>query len=498
MDAKEIIRPVEEFSQCMKRILKRREVSASELARMMAYKSRNSIFRMLDETGGHSARLAFYEKLIAEDPLTLDAHERASLEQALEVSRVGKHAFLSNRAMHEMLMNADMREEKHNVRVDNMESQEDPAFQKALEEMARGKKAYLLITGCCDRAIFEALRERIYKADMTCEVKVIHLIYTGAEEIVSNISAIQPLLYCDFYTAYCVEPGIFSRERESLYRQNYVHIRAQDKNEQWYRQSLALVEKGVFVPLGRISGEGNENFLHYFEKDLEQMQLLKAELPAGDRVESYLSYTESCRKLEANRTVYTIKADISMICIHPDILLPCVKEEFWQMAGERSQEIKEAFCRIHLARWENFFGRRKANHMIFSREAMERFSRTGRQTDHFFAFRTYTPGERVRILAQLKRQAEDNPNFCLYFFKEGFEPPMTEIGLYEGGGTLMTKPQTHYDLAGDHAEAVITQKEFCERYKEFYMKDLLERCVISREETMALMDRLIELAREAS
>ena len=36
-----------------------------------------------------------------------------------------------------------------------------------------------------------------------------------------------------------------------------------------------------------------------------------------------------------------------------------------------------------------------------------------------------------------------------------------------------------------------------EDIKEFYMKDLLERHVISREETMALMDRLIEIAQNA-
>lgn len=498
MRARQIVRPVEEFGPCLKRILENRRISASELARLLAYKSRNSIFRILDEAGGHSARQSFYKKLLDKDPLWLNEQEKAALEQALEVSRVGRHAFLSNCTMHEMLTNADMGGRKHNVRVDNAGCPEDPAFHKALEEMARGRKAYIAITGCCDRAIFEAIRERIHKTDVACEVQVVHLIYTGAEEIVGNISAIQPLLYCDFYTAYCVEPGIFSREREALYRQNFIHIQAQNRHGQWYRQSLALVDKGVFVPLGRMHAAENEHFMHYFEEDLKRMPVLKAELPGGNCVENYLRYTESCRKLEMNRTVYTIKPDISMTCVHPDILLPCVKEEFWRMAGEGAEELKEAFYRTHLARWENFFGTRRSNHMILSQEAMESFARTGRQSDHFFAIRAYTWQERVKILEQLKRQMIENASFCMYFFKEAFKPPMTEIGLYDGVGTLMTKPQTHYNLAGDHAEAVITQKEFCERYKEFYIKDLLERHVIAKEEALALMDRLIEIAREAA
>jgi len=126
---------------------------------------------------------------------------------------------------------------------------------------------------------------------------------------------------------------------------------------------------------------------------------------------------------------------------------------------------------------------------------MRRFARTGRQSDHFFAIRSYTPEERTAILVNLRDQAKADTAFHIHFFKESFEPTLTEIGLYEGAGTLMTKPYTNYDLAGDHTEAIITKKEFCERYKEFYMRDLLERHVILEEETMALMDELIDMAK---
>lgn len=41
----------QEFGPCLKEMLGKRKVSASELARMMHYKSRNSIFRILDGEG---------------------------------------------------------------------------------------------------------------------------------------------------------------------------------------------------------------------------------------------------------------------------------------------------------------------------------------------------------------------------------------------------------------------------------------------------------------
>ena len=497
MHMERIIEPVQEFGLCLKGVLESKRVSASELARMMDYKSRNSIFRILDETGGHSARRSFYDRLIGEDPLSLGEGERAALEQALEVSRVGKHVFLSNHAMRELLMNANQYEDAHGVRIDAFNLPDDPTFERTLSEMAHCKTAYITITGCCDRAIFDALRECIYKTDVTCEVRVAHIIYTGEEEIVRNISAIQPMLYCDCYRAYCLEPGVFSREREAMYRQNTIYALMLDENGNWYRQTLMLVDKGVFIPLIKVKSRKSDAFSRYFAEDIHRMPMLKAEIPGSGSMESYLEYTKICRKMEQGRATYTIKLDISLNCIHPDILLPCVKEEFWALAGDQAEEMKAEFWRTHMERWENAFSKKKESHIIFSKAAMERFAQTGRQSDHFFAIRAYTPQERAEILENLRDQTQANPNFHIHFFKEGFEPPLTEIGLYEGVGTLMTKPYTNYDLAGDHTETIITKKEFCERYKEFYMKDLLERYVITREETMVLMDRLIGIAESA-
>ena len=497
MRTERIIEPIQAFGPCLKGILENRGVSASELARMMAYKSRNSIFRILDEAGGHSARQAFYGRLISEDPLGLNADERASLEQALEVSRVGRHAFLSNCAMRELMMNANRRRDGQQIRVDAFAAPDDPAFLKALSEMEHCKTAYVTITGCCDRAIFDALRKQIYKTDVTCEVRVAHILYTGEEEIVHNISAIQPLLYCDCYRAYCLQPGVFSREREAFYRQNCIYALMLDEHGNWFRQTLVLVERGVLIPLQKTEARKDDPMSRYFAADIENMPMLKVEMPKGGSMESYLEYIKGCRRLEQSRARYIIKQDLSLTCVHPEILMPCVRDEFWQMAGERAEAWKAEFWKIHMDRWENAFSRKRENHIIFSAAAMKRFAQTGRQSDHFFAIRPYTRQERAAILRNLRDQARENPCFHVHFFHGCFEPTLTEIGLYEGMGTLMTKPYTDYNLDSDHTEAIVTQKEFCERYKEFYMHDLLARYVISEKETIELLDKLIEMAKNA-
>ena len=128
---------------------------------------------------------------------------------------------------------------------------------------------------------------------------------------------------------------------------------------------------------------------------------------------------------------------------------------------------------------------------------MEQFARTGRLTDHFFGLRPYTPTERAKILYHILEQTKTNPYFDVYFFKDGFEPPLMEITLYEGVGTMMTKPFTDYNLAGDHAEVMMTNEDFCACYKTFFAENLLAQQVMTREETIMELERLIEITKEA-
>lgn len=480
-----------EFGPCLKEILKEKRVSASELARMMNYKSRNSIFRILSGESSHSARRAFFTRLTQEDPLPLDEKQRQRLEQALEISRVGMKDYLGNQAMRELLTGA-VGPTRGTVRIEAAnDDPHDPDFSKAMEAAACAKKMHLTIMGCCDRAIFDALHDWIDRRDKGCEVKVVHMIYTGPEEIVRNIAAIQPLLYCDFYEAYCMEPGMVSRERECVYRCSYIHAQVQDARGEWYERLLLQIDRGVFVPMYRMAAVNKSSLKTYLEQDLKRMPPLKKMFDRAMNDSGYLNFARECLSMEQNRAIYMIKLDIPLSFVQPDIVASCVMDG---MIGKKTME--DMIC-VHRQRFDNFFTKKKVSRVVFSREAMERFARTGRQSDHFFALRSYTPEERVRILQNLREQEENNPNFHVYFFEEGYQPPAAEVGLYEGVGVLMAKPYTDYNLTGEHEEMIISQREFCARYKAYFMNDLLERHVIPRRETLAVLDALIETARNA-
>ena len=108
MKAAPTVQPLLTFGQCLKNILGARKLSASALSRMMEQKSRNSMFRILDDTGGPAVQAAFFESLKASDCLHLTEQEERELERALEVSRFGVAGYMTNQAMHRLLGDVDL------------------------------------------------------------------------------------------------------------------------------------------------------------------------------------------------------------------------------------------------------------------------------------------------------------------------------------------------------------------------------------------------------
>ena len=482
-----------DFAQSLKELLAQKKVSASELARMMAYKSRNSIFRILDGAGAHGARLAFFSRLKEENPLELSEDEFMQLEEALEISRVGLETYGSNAAMRELIAGAEAEMAKARVIM-----RDGRSAKPQLKNILDSKNLVIAITGCCDRRMMSALSAQLAQRTQKGGVQVAHFISMGPGEIVHVLNAIQPILFADYYTAYCVEPGVFTKEREQLYRSNCAYVCWQDEQGVWHDQPLLLVDKDLFYALRGSKASEYSALRTLFEDDTQKLKKLKNTFFNGETPD-YVAYTEACRKLEQGRAIYTVKLDVPFPFIDTEILVPCAEESF-EAAGikrEAVREIIEPLREVHVRRYENIFSKHKPTHTIFSHEYMEMFARTGRQTDHFFALRPYTSAERTAILTNIRDQARDNPNFHVYFFKDGFESLKTEIALYEGAGTLVTKSFTDYNLQDGHEETIITDAEFCARYKAFFTEDLLAQRVMSEEETMAVLDELIEIAKKS-
>jgi len=487
--------PIVGFGSCLKRILEKKGVSASELARVMHCKSRNTVFRILAGEGGYSALRAFCTRLFDEDPLSLSQDERGALEQALEVSRVGAESLRSYCELQALLCAM----ESVHAETDAGHSGK-PDLSDIEAAVAGCREVNLIITGCCDVLLLRSLLALLRGLNRHTRMSIHHFIYTGAEEVIGNISAIQPLLYESCYTPYALESGMFSPERERLYRSNCIVLRARNAAGERFEQAFLLVDRGVFCSMSRRAPGGFRLLETIFSEDALLMHPIKKSFVIAEGAKAYVDYVLECERLEHRRVIYNIRPDVPISFIHPDMLVSAVLDGFRDKGFADDGDLRTILPPLYEAqmrRYNNFFKKRRPTHTILSREDMERFARTGEQSDHFFAMRTYTGVERVKILSHLRRQAEENPNFRLYFFRGDYTPPKMEVGLYEGVGVLFSKPHTDYNLSGDHAEAIIDQQEFCSRFREFFTQHLLASCVLSEAETLAVLDGLIRTAQKA-
>ena len=488
-------KPVVDFGQCLRQILESKNTSASELARMMNYKSRNTVFRILSGEGGYSVLKAFYDRLLQEDQLSLHEKERVELHQALNVSRVGVENYKSYCMLAELL--GETHAEDALAISWETESSDIADIDAVIREC---REAVITITGCCDRQLFERFRRSMIGLSKKTKLTIAHFIYTGAEEVIRNISAIQPLFFESCYTPYALEPDMFSPEKERLYRSNCVFVHAVDAEGKGFDQAFLLVDKGVFCAMGRRAPGGFRLLQTFFGEDELRMYPLKKSFTQANGVQKYADYIDECARLERGRSIYNIRQDVPISFVHPDILVSAVTEGFRNTGFAEEAELEAilpALYEVQLSRYRNFFEKRRPTHTIFSYEAMERYARTGEQSDHFFAMRPFTGEERVRILSHLREQTQSNPQFKIYFFCKRCTPPKMEIGLYEGAGVLLAKPHTDYNLSRGHAEAIVDQKALCERFREFFMQYLLEDYVMSSEETLMALDNLIRIAQEA-
>lgn len=484
-----------EFGPCLGALLSRRSLSASELSRLMAYKSRNTIFRILDGTCGNAARQAFFDKLVEEDPIGLNDEEREALACALEISRVGAPAYLSNRGMEAMILGGSAPAGTR-IMVNARETEADSIpLTQLLSEYTRSAQLRLVITGCCSRAIMEALSEALVLRKHSCRITIRHYVYTGPEEIIENIAAIQPMLYAPCYQAYSIQPGMYSPQRAQIFRNNCFCVRVTEADGTEYDDAIVQIEHDRMVRLDRRARGGFLMAGSMLGDEHLRDHPIKSDFILSSVTQGLREYIDQYRRIEQNRAIYAVKLDLPFSFIHPDLLVEAAKKGFIE-SGQATQEQLDALLpqlyEIQLQRWENMFAKRKPTYIVLYRPAMEAFARTGIQSDHFFALRPYTPQERVSILRHIRRHADENPNFFVYFLREGVKPPLMEIAFYEGEGVLLSRSFTRYD--DQHCEAIIGQSEFCRQYKTYFTDDLLERSVVSREETLEILDRLIDIA----
>ena len=142
-------------------------------------------------------------------------------------------------------------------------------------------------------------------------------------------------------------------------------------------------------------------------------------------------------------------------------------------------------------RVQNFYGRKTATWLCFSKEAMMRFALTGSLTDQFFAFRPFTPQERKRCLSALADFARE-PDVRLMLIPGPIWPVSFEA--YGGAGVLLYPSNTSYNSHYDaYRELFLPGAMFSDLFTQYAEESLFNKA----NEADALLERLITVTKAA-
>ena len=328
------------FGAYLRQLLARKKTSASELARMMGFKSRNTIFRILDEECSHTSRQAFYDRLIEMDVLSLDGVQREELAAALEVSRVGSDVYLDNLAMAQLLGKQREGGGDEIIILSGAETEKKLTLMELLCQYTEGRKLELIISGCCRKNLFDTLRRALLCREHGCRVTVTHYLYMGADEIIANIAAIQPMLYSPCYMPYGIEPGEHSPERERMYRSNCICARVTPEDGRAYDEVLVLSDRDRMIRFERRARGGFMTADSVLGDRRLKDHPIKSSFEMEDPSRKLIAYVEECRRMERNHAVYNVRLDMPISLIHPDMLLRAVMD-----SGEGDSERRSTWKR---------------------------------------------------------------------------------------------------------------------------------------------------------
>jgi len=470
------------FGAQLKEVLKARGVSASQLSRQMGYKSKTSLFRVLNDEVSLTALMTFWKDFCRLDPLKMTLEESRILERALDISHRGEEAYALDDAMSQLLHPAEGPAEDIPLRCFGQFAPRVSSFRELMKLYQKSSRVQFVLLNCNHTGLIRLISESFDPDTMVIH----HLLDLNGtlKDTLSSISALLPLLHFPNYSPCAVPDPVRSR---------LIFVLMRTPEGIWETHYFIFDAGGAL----HMMTSRDPDFPQFLSASI-QKPMLSHVTPLRDVISplrgpaDYVACTQRYHALEKGRPLYSIKPDIPVTFIHPDLLVAAARDRFKAMGtvSPETDALIDNLYQVQLRRWQNFFESHKVTHVIFSKEAMIRFARTGDLADRFFTLRPYTPRERESILTFLWEQCQSNPYFNIYFARDNTLIQNREISCFEGKGTVIQDAGT-----SGRQEVILTHEGFEQQFKNYFMNELLPRHVLSQRESQYLWDYLISLCR---
>ncbi len=488
------------FCACLRDLMTEKKISISALTAAMGYASKTTVARVLHGEASVAYQADFLSRLIETDALQATAEETTRLQEALEVSSSGVERYLCNKAIAQLVA-PDLRAGRQADIVEFFDS----GFTKLwlLEELydqllRDADQVQVWMTGWGHTALMCQLKTAIQHLNPS-QISIAHYLCCQGREFIEAMASIMPMIYMKCYQPWGLANDSLSAEAQAILRVSRALLRVKKGDEECYAEFRVLEDGNCEMVRFR-----DRSVFIYLMRALDRCKAsfnpIKTVFELQGEPWDYLRYTEFYLHLESGHPAYILRYDVPIMFIHPDVLVNPTKEGFQSSGFFSGANLDEAITRfygIQLLRWKAVFASDRPTHVVFSWKGMLRFARSGKASDQFFGIRPYNVTERLTILLQLRKQMVENPYFHLYFTPADSDMIRDEISYYEGMGLFLCKGETDYRLDTEHAEALITQQNFCDSFKSYFEDKLIQTHVVSPSKALQMMDDLISAANSA-
>lgn len=488
------------FGEAMLRMIKNRGLSATAVAEELGFRSRTAFFRILHDECRLPSIEKCFEAAVNSRLLALTAEEIEQLRVSMRISEIGRHAYAINKVLANMVHPEEESDQPLDSLavegVDGVSTVED-----ILLQLCDQKEVRIVLLGCCRKALLDRLHRFTQEADVA---EILHFFAIDDEdpkdmEVFSQISSI---LFSSVYEARFInETG--KSEKDWGFRSGVMIFFVNQPNGESATIQLTPLSKDHYFGQCDSGGSLERFWTRMIRNAWEKSEALKQEDSGEDAVpdvQKYIEFTDEFRRLEYNRAIYMIKPDFPINCVPVEMIAPLIAVGFMEFTPDIDPQMIARFKRlyeIHESRVENLYEKKKPTHIILNQEAMMRFAITGQRSDHFFLGRPYTRDERIQLLTLLRDQTRDNPNFNIWFSRSTSIVDDKEVTVYENYGVSLIKADTSWHLERDHQEIMLKSRMLAENFKQYFVKGMLADEVMSEEKSIALLEQMIEMAKNA-
>ena len=483
----------ESFGRIVAGVLEKRGLSYAEVAKVLGHKSKTTLHRILNDDCSPAMAEKFYHAFLASGLCELGEEEQIALDEALEVSLVGREQFLVNQAMWRIFRGECVSPADVPLRVSGEPPWPCETLESLLAACFQADNAHLLVINACQTPLFPLLAKML-RTHRRAKVYVDHLLFVDGDAIrtANSMNALMEIL-CDSRCNSCsVCCGDAPYGYGGLMRDDWAIVRLEQGGNVWEWQ-VALFAGGGYAIAGRERAGLFDFWREILRAHAPNVQPIRRARVIGQSEKDFFALMERLVEMEQSQSLYVAKGGVFINLVPPDILQTAFLEGH---AGEASPELKRAAAylhRIQTLRYENRRKQYQSTYYICTRAELCEFARTGLHHISFPFLRPYTMEERRRIFQSILNEMQENPYFDFRLLRNGGPQSKLQMCFLEGGSVLFIAP-CHAGACEErqYVEAMFLQKEFNAQLHNFFRRELLGRQSMPREETRKLLAQLIQ------